>query len=174
MTPTAPGKHSLGKLDMQPCHVFNQITLPFPIPTCRTEGLCREVATRGTGWREEQLCPPGSQICWCCLKLLGSNSLKPKETNASNPKVHSHTTDSMKFLFFFLALLQFLSVPLPVHDSCPPQISAVQWKKVVSGLFKLAGVNKIKLHNFLTQLVRGNFLFTKFLLSVFEFSTKSH
>lgn len=91
-------------------------------------------------------------------RSVSSNSFKPKWANASNPKVHSYPANShFVKVFCFLALLQFLSVPLPVQDSCPPQIFAVQWKKAVSGLLKLASINKIKVHNFLAQLVRSNF-----------------
>lgn len=85
-------------------------------------------------------------------RSVSSNSFKPKRANASNPKVHSYPANShFVKVFCFLALLQFLSVPLPVQDSCPPQIFAVQWKKAVSGLLKLASINKIKVHNFFSS-----------------------
>lgn len=68
-----------------------------------------------------------------CFKLFQTQMDKCKQPKGT---FTCYELKLRKMIFCFLVLLQFLSVPLPVHDSCPPQIVAVQWKKEVSGFFQ--------------------------------------
>lgn len=126
-TPTAPGK-----LDVQLCHIFNWITSPFPRSVGVPEGLCQGRESRevpiGTGWRGEQLCPSGSQICQ--FKLFQTQTDKCKQPKGT---FISYKLTLCKIILLFLCPVvvpeRSPTCPrlLPTSDFCCPVEEGSLW-----------------------------------------------